>query len=248
MPLMDEFKEERAAMKDAPFKEKAQYFWTYYKWHVIISVCAIFFVVSLTHTILTRKDNGFYVVMLNGYAGATSEDYSKEVTKLLDLDSSKEQVIFDSGIYIDFVASDQRSMTSAQKIMVYLSAKELDVMIGEGSTIQHYAYSETFPDLREFLTPKQVEKYQDRFIYFDRKILTEKAAAVDEGKSYDIVFPKNPTDPTTMEDPVPFGIDVSDCKDITNNFAYADPKIYICPIVNTTHKDRVLTYIDSLFD
>ena len=248
MPLMDEFKDERAAMKDAPFKEKAQYFWTYYKWYVIVSVLAVLFVVSIVHTVLTKKDNGFYAVMLNAYAGASSEEYTKDVAKLLELDTSKEQALFDSGIYIDFVMSDQRSMTSAQKFMVYLSAHELDVVVGETSTIQHYAYSESFADLRKFLTPEQLEKYQDRFIYYDQKYVDEKAAAIERGENYEYDFPKKPTDPSTMENPVPFGIEVSDCKDITNNFAYADPTIYICPIINTEHKDRVLTYIDSLFD
>ena len=41
MPLMDEFKEERASIKNAPFKKKLRYFWDYYKWHVIITVAAV---------------------------------------------------------------------------------------------------------------------------------------------------------------------------------------------------------------
>lgn len=245
---MDEFKEERESIKNAPTKEKLEYFWTYYKWHVIVTVVSILVVVSFVTTILNKKDPGFYAVVLNGYAGPSSEDYVKNMEETLGLDTSKEQCLFDTSVYIDFEASDQRSMASAQKVMVYLSAGELDVMIGEVSTVQHYAYSESFADLRDFLTPEQVEKYKDRFLYMDRKIISEKAEAMESNTTYNYAFPKDPTDPSTLEDPIPVGINISDCKDITDNFAFATPDLYICPFVNTKHADRVLAYIDSLFD
>lgn len=35
MPVMDEFREEREAMKQKSFKERFSYFCEYYKWHVI---------------------------------------------------------------------------------------------------------------------------------------------------------------------------------------------------------------------
>lgn len=35
MPVMDEFREEREAMKQKSFKERFLYFCEYYKWHVI---------------------------------------------------------------------------------------------------------------------------------------------------------------------------------------------------------------------
>ena len=41
MAVMDEFKEEREALKRGTPKQKLAYFWYYYKWHVIISVIII---------------------------------------------------------------------------------------------------------------------------------------------------------------------------------------------------------------
>jgi len=41
MAVMDEFKEEREALKRGTPKQKLAYFWYYYKWHVIISVMII---------------------------------------------------------------------------------------------------------------------------------------------------------------------------------------------------------------
>ena len=36
MPVMDEFKEERAAMKNGTPKEKNPYFYYYYNWYYIV--------------------------------------------------------------------------------------------------------------------------------------------------------------------------------------------------------------------
>ena len=60
MALMDEFKEERASIKNGTFKQKFSYFWCYYKWHVICSVLAVVIVVSYIHAVVTRKDIAFY--------------------------------------------------------------------------------------------------------------------------------------------------------------------------------------------
>ena len=35
MPVMDEFREEREAIKNAGWDYKLKYFWDYYKWFVI---------------------------------------------------------------------------------------------------------------------------------------------------------------------------------------------------------------------
>ena len=46
MAVMDEFKEEREALKNGTPKQKLAYFWYYYKWHVIISLVVIILIVS----------------------------------------------------------------------------------------------------------------------------------------------------------------------------------------------------------
>lgn len=49
MAVMDEFKEEREALKRGTPKQKLAYFWYYYKWHVIISVIIIGMLVSFIY-------------------------------------------------------------------------------------------------------------------------------------------------------------------------------------------------------
>ena len=96
---MDEFKEERAAMKNGTPKEKLTYFFDYYKWHVIVGVIAVIFAVTLIHQVATRKDTAFYALMLNvsayNYmddsenANAFAEYAGKAKTGLQDYKSDK---------------------------------------------------------------------------------------------------------------------------------------------------------------
>ena len=65
MAVMDEFKEEREALKNGTPKQKLAYFWYYYKWHVIISVIVIGMIVSFIYQYTNRKDTAFNAVLLN---------------------------------------------------------------------------------------------------------------------------------------------------------------------------------------
>ena len=66
MPVMDEFKEERAALKQGTFKQKARYVWDYYRWYFIGGAIAAVCLFTLVRDIVTHKDAGFYACMLNG--------------------------------------------------------------------------------------------------------------------------------------------------------------------------------------
>ena len=64
MAVMDEFKEEREALKNGTPKQKLAYFWYYYKWHVIISIVVIAMVGSFIYQYVNRKDTAFEAVLL----------------------------------------------------------------------------------------------------------------------------------------------------------------------------------------
>lgn len=56
MAVMDEFKEEREALKNGTPRQKLAYFWYYYKWHVIIALVVIIMIVSFIKQLTDRKD------------------------------------------------------------------------------------------------------------------------------------------------------------------------------------------------
>ena len=246
MPLMDEFKEEREAIKNASFKERFSYFWCYYKWHVIGTIIAIAVVGSFVYQYITHKENAFYVVVLNSYAYPSAQDYTDNLAEIFELDTSKEQVLFDTSVYVDFKSNDQRTMTSAQKIIVYMASNELDLMISDTKSLEYYLYNDTFLDLTTVLTPEQVEKYKDRFYYIDKELLIAlKDQATD--KLFSMDFPENPYDPDSITDPVPVGLNVSDQKDFLDNYGFQSTDLIMCPVANTLNIEKIQKYVDYVF-
>ena len=248
MAVMDEFKNERDSIKNGTLKQKISYFWCYYKWHVICSVLALVAIISLVHSIVTRKDVAFYAVMLNGFDGGTAQEYASDVADFFNLDTEEYTVLFDTSMYIDYNSRDQRTMTSAQKLMVYLTAADLDVVISDTASLQHYSYIDTFMDLRELLSPEQLEKYQYRFYYIDRRVIEAKNSADEADVAYMFDYPEDPTDPSTMADPVPVGIYVDDQADFTENFLYERKDLVLAAVSNTKRPEMVREYIDYIFE
>ncbi len=249
MPVMDEFREEREALKHGTLKEKLSYFVYYYKWHVIVSVCAIAAVAVLASQILTRKDTAFYAAMVNGMDTAPADTADDPFAAYAGIDPDASAIVYDTSMFIDFSSMSDYSISSAEKFVVFLAAAQMDVVISGEDIIQKYAHNETFHDLSKFLTEEQIEKYSPYFYYIDYAV-AEKIKAAQEAKDYDFVpeYP-DPAHPENMEQPVPVGIYVTGCTALTNRFAFSngDSGIVLSVVLNTSRPETASKYIDFLF-
>ena len=174
MPVMDEFKEEREALKNGTFQQKLSYFMDYYKWHVIVSVLALSLVISLVIQMVNQKDIVLYVCMLNTIENNGTTEYMQSLAEYAGIDLYKESIHFDTTMFIEQGQLDQNTMLSTQKFVTYLAAGELDMMITDSGSMADYANDEYFYDLREYLTPEQVEKYKQYFYYVDMTVVQKK--------------------------------------------------------------------------
>ena len=222
MPLMDEFKAERDEIKNRSFKERMKYFWDYYKWHVIGGAVAVFVVVSLIHSYVTRKDTAYYVVMANMVENLTSEEYLQEFTELSGIDQKKEAICFDSDFMMDLKAMDQSTFTSTQKIMVYLSGGNLDTMLSDLSVTNQYAYNESLADLRTFLTAEEMEKYEPYFYYVDYALIRENGDSINDT----IDYPEDPSNPTAMAEPIPVAIRLPECQKLRQAYTFSEEQYF----------------------
>ena len=75
---------------------------------------------------------------------------------------------------------DEASVTSTQKLMVYVAANELDSMITDFNSFQKYANSSLFYDLRDILTEEQLQALEPYFYYVDREVVLAIEAANDD--------------------------------------------------------------------
>ena len=252
MAVMDEFKEERAALKKASFKEKFNYFWYYYKWYVIGGIALIIMVSSFIHQYLSQKDNVFYAAMLNTSMMTDGSDLTQGYADYAGIDLESSEVYFDTtlrasidGIYTDILGDE--SYTTLQKLAVYTSAQELDTMITDMTSFQKYANSYTFYDLRDILTEEQIAKYEPYFYYVDQKIVDEiEAANAAWDDSYVPVYP-DPTKPEEMDTPIPVGIFLDASEAAMENFYFRGEGPVMGVYCNTLHLENTLRFIDYLF-
>lgn len=248
MAVMDEFKEQREAMKNGTFKQKISYFWCYYKWYVIISIAVVIFLVSFIHEIVTQKDDAFYGVFVNSWAQEGSEEYLQGFAEKLGIDQEKYEVSIDSSLYISPTSMDQTTIASSQKLMVYTAAAEIDVMVTDAATIEQYANNSTFADLREMLTPEEFARYEPYFYYIDQKVVEEKDAAQDAlDENYTPNYP-DPSKPEEMDEPIPVGIYVDSCTSFMERYTFLSEPVVLSIISNTQRPKAAVSFLDYLFD
>jgi hypothetical protein len=244
MPLMDEFKEERELVKTRTFKEKMSYFWDYYKWHVIGGAVIIFIAVSLIHTFLTRKEMAYYCIFINTVETYNSKDYKNAFIEKTGIDQKKQSVYWDVDCYFDLSTMDEQTVTTTQKIMVYLSAGDLDTMLGDRAAMNRYAYNDVLLDLRTFLTKEELEKYEPYFFYVDQALIKQ---AEEENRVEINTFPEDPTDPSTMTEPIPVGIRLENCPKFREAYLFGDEQ-YFCIFQNSKRPELNHLFLNYIME
>lgn len=240
MPVMDEFKEEREEIKKMGPKARLSYFWDYYKWHVIGCVVGIIVIIAMINTILNRKDTAFYAIFLNIPDGIGSAEYKAGFADFADISLKEYNIYFDTDCHFNLKTMDNATISTSQKLMVFASAGDLDVMLADLDGMNRYAYNDSMMDLRTFLTPEEYEKYEPYFYYMDH-VLIENL-----GFNEDIAeYPADPSDPSTMEKPIPVGILLEQCPGLKESYPVTAPHYFtvFCNSSNLDYAHQFLEYV-----
>ena len=247
MPVMDEFREEREAIKNGTKEQKIQYFKDYYRTPLIIALVAIFFIGSLIYTIATNKDSAFFAVYLNGTSNANNQWFLEDYCEFAGISTSEYEVTADTSAPFNGTYTDYDTMHTVQKISTYVGAGQVDTILGTGESIAYYANSVLFWDLREFLTEEQITKYEPYFYYIDQAVIDDVQWVTDGGESLHPTF-ADPQDPSAMEQPVPVGLYVQDSSKLTEAYTFKDAEdgIVLGVLLNTSHPENVQAFIDYL--
>ncbi len=247
MPVMDEFKEEREALKHGTWKQKISYFFYYYKWHVVVIAAVLFFIVSFIVETVTRKDTALYACLLNAVDINDTSEYVHGFAEYAGINEDKETVILDTSIQIDYGSLDQDTAVSTQKLMVYMAGAELDVMVTDSESFETYANDDYFYDLREFLSPEQIKRYESSFYYVDLAVV-EQWLEAKQNVSADLpqlTFP-DPKRPEEMERPVPVGIYLQNTDALRDKYYFQGDDVVISVFGNAPHPETTSAFIDYL--
>ncbi len=249
MPVMDEFREEREAIKQKSLKERLQYFVDYYKWHVIGGVALIAFVVSLIYSVATRKDWVFYGAFVNSYQTPAYDAFREDFAQRAGIDLNKYDVLFDSNMYITDNAYDQGNVDATERLGVYIAAGDVDVMASGPLVINRYAYNGMFRDLRQVLPPELQAPLEPCYYYMDAAVAAQIEAAQESGALETMpVYPADPSDPSAMEDPIPVGLYIQDCPRIQETFVFQEEDVILGVLGNVTDTESVLQLIRMIYE
>lgn len=248
MAVMDEFKKEREAMKNGTPKEKLAYFWYYYKWYVIVGIAVVVFLVSFIYEMVTQKQQVFNGTFINSWEQDGSQEYMQGFVDANGIDTDKYDVYIDTSIFISDSSMDETSMNSAQKLMVYMAANEIDVIASDLITFVNYANSNSFCDLRDVLSPEEIKKYEPYFYYIDQSAVDKKDAAIDAmDESYVPNFP-DPTKPEEMVEPIPVGLFVDSNLSFHDAYLFSDKTVIMGVVVSSHRQGTAVDFINYVFE
>ncbi len=213
MALMDEFKEERKAVfENGTLKQKALYIWDYYKWHIIIPIAVVSFIVWYIVHIITAPDKLFEGVLLNAYGTETSaltEDMINDYYEEKKINPKDLEASLNTSIYYTV---GEYNYETIQCLMSWRAAGVLDFLVGDVTSISDLAYKGYFIDLRDVLTSEQLEQLEPYFLYMDQDTFTLREETLNNNGDVSTIEYPDCTKPEEMNDPVPIMIDVSQCE------------------------------------
>jgi len=266
MALSDEIRQERAKLKGKGFKAHWDYFWEYYKLPTAAVIFCVILAVSVIRSMVTAKDTGFSAIFINassmelvGAGQGPIREIEEEFAAAAGIDTSEYEVSIDPTVYLTpgFPGS-QSDYATIMKITTLISARELDVIAADAYYFTYYAKNMTFHDLREVYTQEELDAFGDRVYYMDAKELEARQAQL-ENPEYDEPWPTAEEaaafeyeetfelpDPADMEDPVPYGLIISDAGMLQDYHLY-NGTVCILGIVNNSERiEESRSYVSYL--
>ena len=246
MPVMDEFKEEREKMKSQPLKKRLSYFWTYYKWYVLGGTLALIVAISFIVQIVTKKEEALFGIVVNASSYGKDREFASSFMEYAGIAPDKYEVTFHSALSLTEQMS-QDAVNTRELIMVYTASGDMDVAIMDTLAFESYAYSELFLDLSVVLSEELFSSLEGRIYYKDNATAGEFNAALDAGESTeDIVFP-DPFKPEDMKEPIPIGIDISDCEVLEDAYYYPNKPVLLGLPATSGRTNMAIKFIEFLF-
>lgn len=219
----DEIREQqRKVLEEKGFFGRLEYFFYYYKWHVIIgTIVAVLLTVSIVQ-LVTKKDIALQVAFINGFPNIEATDFMSDFSTYAGLDVQKEEALLDDSFYINTESPTMYDEQHAEKIFIMSSAGALDVCVVDESYFPILAEGGFITDLSEVFTEEELAAFGDKLFYHDS--------------------PNN-----LYEGMQPVGIEVSDAPRLQISESFPNSKAYFCIIMNTEHMDHSVKFLDYLY-
>ena len=168
-----------ATLKPLSFSQKLRFILDYYRGYAFILFCLVLAGFYLWDVWMqTRRETVLEGFFTNDEANLFPADQiSKEFSRVLNL-SPGQQVVFDDSLYVQKGSSIDYHTASQSKIVAYVSARELDLLVTTRELTDYYSQSLPLCDLEKFLPPNLAGRLKDHLYYLPDSNGVTKAYAV----------------------------------------------------------------------
>lgn len=159
-------------MMELPKEQRLDYFWTYFKWPLLIAAFAVMLVTGILMTALQEKQQ----VLYGGIAINLTLTDKAQQTLCEDLfvhfggtDKEKQTVELSAGYIAGDEGTVDYTMNYAQitSIVARMAAQELDYILMDTVAKNYFMQQDSFADLRDLLTTAQMEALSERVIWWE---------------------------------------------------------------------------------
>ncbi len=263
MSVNEEIREQRKKLKGQGFKAHLEYFWEYYKIHTFVAIAVIIFVVTIVRDISNNKPYALYALCINS-EGMDSQDILQDgFIEYYGIDTEKEAVLVDTTANFLSSTVDTSAVATGEKVMALISAKNLDVMIADETSFTHFGGQDTFLDLRNVFSEKELSDISDIIFYMDQSYIDylsspEYSDYITTGKydennkyarmaaEYNETFVHPSQEYSDMENPVPVGIMLEDSKMVAESGLYTTVTPIAGIVVNSQKIEASKAFIEYM--
>ena len=219
--LKDEIRMQHEKMSQESFSKKLEYFWDYYKIHVMVTVFLACMFGSILHTIVSQKETLLSIALINAFPNTEDELLMEDFETYLGLNGKKQQVLIDSTYYLDDDSTSPYATTYSQKFSTNAMAGKLDVVLADSHNFEFYGNQGFFQDLSLILSKEILDRYQDSLYYVD-----------------------HPYDETSNL--VPIGIQINSAPKIGEFACYPGAEAYYGIVTDTERIDYAISYLEYI--
>lgn len=205
-------------------KQKAEYFWTYYKWVLAVAAGVIVLICIVVSSVMNKSVTTLYSgIVINTELSEEGQAYlSDGWFEQLGGVEKKEKVDISSTYYNDLSATQdpEADAAAAMRVTAMVAAKELDYIIMDELSFNYYKKAAIFSSPEEMLSQGQIDRFSDKIVYYTDE---------EDGVTY------------------PVAIDITDTA-FAQNCLKAHGNVYIAFCGNTDRTERNSEFFDYLLD
>lgn len=248
MAWKDELNNAKKVFENGTTKDKIEYIWEYYKWHIFIVLFVVYLMGSMIYNNVTEKDYVLQGIFLNTLTKSeTVLEMEQDFIEAYPIDMLSEEIFFDASMhYSDDSDAIETSYQTIQVLSSRIAAETIDFMVADTATLYDFSYDQYLTDLTEVLSEEQLKDYEEYLLYYDKAVLKELNNidyAVEEFPEIELPDPANPE---LMKEPVPVMIDVSSSEKISTLYPVSIKNYAFAFVINGVHKEKAVEFLEYL--